>query len=119
MKNKKSIKSIPVILHGEAMIFPAANLPANAKKIKTTQAHFHIIADSETTGNHHVVDVEDGVEFFMDADGHMFMTNESETQVRCVMENRHGTIPIPPGTWEFGMQQEYDHFAQHLRNVRD
>lgn len=119
MKNKKSASNpIPVILHGEAMIYPSS-LPKNVKKIQPSNKNFHIIADSETTGNHHVVDLNDDMEFFMDENGQMYMKNEKETQVRCVMENRHGTIPIPPGTWEFGMQQEYDHFAQHLRNVRD
>jgi len=47
------------------------------------------------------------------------MRNEKPTQVRCVQANRHTEIPLAPGTWEFGIQQEYDHFAQHLRQVRD
>lgn len=107
-----------VILHGEAMIFKST-LPANAKKIKPTNEKFHVIADSETTGNHHVVDCNESVEFYMDENGNMFMTNEEPTQVRCVIANRHTEIPLSPGTWEFGIQQEYDHFAQHLRQVRD
>ena len=118
-KTKKTTESTPVILHGEAMIYPVAKLPASATLIEPNRSTYHIIADSETTGNHHVIDASPGVDFYMDADGHMFMTNTKEARVRCIHENRHGTVPIPPGTYEFGMQQEYDHFAQHLRNVRD
>jgi hypothetical protein len=114
----KKTKINDVILHGEAMIFKSS-LPKDAKKIKTTNDKFHIIADSETTGNHHVVDCEEGVEFFMDENGTMFMKNSKQTQVRCVQANRHTEIPIETGTWEFGIQEEYDHFAQHLRKVRD
>lgn len=112
------MKNNQVILHGEAMIFKS-KLPETAKKIVTTNESYHIIADSETTGNHHVVDVDEGVEFYMDENGTMYMVNEVETSVRCLMENRHSTVPLETGTWEFGVQQEYDHFAQHLQKVRD
>ena len=116
MKSKKS--PTPLKLHGEAMIF-RSKLPKSAKPIKPSNPGYHIIADSETTGNHHVVDVEDGVQFYMDEDGTMFMVNEKETQVRCVHADRHDTKPLEPGCWEFGVQQEYDHLAQHLQKVRD
>jgi hypothetical protein len=115
MKNKKQAA---VILHGEAMIFPS-KLPKNAKSIKPTNENYHIIADSETTGNHHVVDCNDGTEFFMDDDGHMFMKNSAPTKVRCLVKERHSEIPLEAGTWEFGIQQEFDHFEQHLQKVRD
>jgi len=124
MKAKKSKKTttaeaVPVILHGEAMLFQVTEIPSSAKKIKSSHQSYHIIADSETTGNHHVVDCDESMEFFMDENGSMFMRNEKPTQVRCVQANRHTEIPLAPGTWEFGIQQEYDHFAQHLRQVRD
>ena len=107
-----------VILHGEAMIFKST-LPKSAAKIKPTNKSYHIIADSETTGNHHVVDHNEKVEFYMDENGTMYMINEEPTQVRCLHENRHDTIPLETGCWEFGIQQEYDHFAEALRKVRD
>ena len=110
-------KVVDVILHGEAMIFPS-RLPKSAKAIKTSTPSYHIIADSETTGNHHVVDCFDGVSFFED-EGTTYMVAEKPTQVRCVHENRHSAIPIAPGTYEFGIQQEYDHLNQHLRNIKD
>lgn len=115
---KKTKNKINVIIHGEALIFPSS-LPKTAKKISPSNKTYHIIADSETTGNHHVVDAGESVQFYMDEDGTMYMVNEEPTQVRCVLENRHSTIPIDTGVWEFGIQQEYDHFAEHLRQVRD
>lgn len=118
MKTKKQSKSNNVILHGEAMIFNS-KLPKGATKIKTTNNQYHIIADSETTGNHHVVDINENVEFYMDENGTMFMVNEEPTQVRCVLADRHSAIPLSPGCWEFGIQQEYDHFEQNLRAVKD
>ena len=105
------------ILHGEAMIFESA-LPKGAKQIKPSNNSYHIIADSETTGNHHVVAAKPGVEFWQDGDT-TYMTCEKETEVSCVLKDRHSPITIPPGSYEFGIQQEFDHFAQHLRNVAD
>jgi hypothetical protein len=107
-----------VILHGEAMIFKSI-LPEDVTKLKPTNESYHISADSETTGNHHVVDHNEKVEFYMDENGTMFMINEEPTQVRCLHENRHDTIPLETGCWEFGIQEEYDHFAEALRKVRD
>ncbi len=117
------MKHNEVILHGEAMIFPTQKLPADAEEIKPSSQNFHIIADSETTGNHHVIDLpkidKSKVKFFKNKAGAMFMRSEVETTVSCVLADRHAPITIPAGTYEFGIQQEYDHFAQNLRNVRD
>jgi len=115
---KNNTKRELVILHGEAMIFPS-EIPSSAKKIDASNKSYHIIADSETTGNHHVVDAVVGVEFFQDVDGKMYMRNSKPTRVRCIMKERHSPIDIEPGTYEFGVQKEYDHFAQNLINVRD
>lgn len=106
-----------VILHGEAMLFPS-ELPADAVEIKPSNPQYHIIADSETTGNHHVIDMEPGVSIFKQGD-RTFIKNEKKTRVRCVHPNRHDAIELDPGVFECDYQQEYDHFAQNLRNVRD
>ena len=116
MKHNKQHNA--VILHGEAMIFGSA-LPEDVTEITPSNAEYHIIADSETTGNHHVVDAIPGVRFFKSSAGTVYMQNDKKTAVRCVLKDRHSPITIAPGTWEFGIQQEYDHFAQNLRAVRD
>lgn len=110
-------KQTNVILHGEAMIFQS-KLPSTASQIKPSNKQYHIIADSETTGNHHVIDNIPGTTFYRAGDT-MYMENTAKTNVRCVLADRHDTIAIEPGTWEFGIQKEYCHLTQQLTNVRD
>lgn len=115
MKNTKNI----AIVHGECFLFPS-QIPSNSKKMKATNNDYMIVAESEVTGNHHVVDVKDGaVEFFQSEDGRMFMKNDVETDIRCVIKERHDNITLEPNTWEFGTQKEYDHISDELVNVRD
>jgi len=104
-----------VILHGEAMVFQS-EVPFDAKGINVND--YLIVADSETTGNHHVVDKKEGVSFF-EKRGTRYMKNSVPTKIRCLHPQRHDAIEIPPGQWEFGTQQEYDPFAENMRNVRD
>lgn len=112
-----------VLLHGECMVFPST-LPAAAKKIdkkrivRSNGQKYVIVADSETTGNHHVVDVVDGVDIY-ENEGSLFMVNSVGTNIRCLHENRHDTKTLSPGTYEFGSQQEYDPFAARMQKVRD
>ena len=59
---KKKIK-----LHGECII-TTCHLPKQATKIVPSNNHYHIVADSDTTGNHHVVEVGDGVSLYTHED---------------------------------------------------
>jgi hypothetical protein len=111
------MKSNEVILHGEAMVF-ISEIPTDAVK-KVVLAPYAIIADSETTGNHHVIDVIPGVEFYESPTKTLYMKSSVETVIRCLHKERHDEITIPAGTYEFGSQQEYDPFAARLRNVAD
>ena len=106
-----------VIFHGEAMLFPA-ELPADAIEIKPTNDEYHIVADSETTGNHHVIDMVPGTKVFKSGN-RMSVRNTEPTSVRCVHPNRHNAIELAPATYEIDRQQEFDHFAQNMRAVRD
>jgi len=106
-----------VILHGECMVFPS-ELPAEATPM-VVNSDYLIVADSETTGNHHVVDAFEGVNFFQAKNGTVFMKNSRPTRIRCVMENRHDALSLEPGVWEFGIQQEYDYFSDSHRAVQD
>jgi hypothetical protein len=110
-------KTPGVILHGEAMIFQSP-IPEGATEIKSSSTNMHIIADSETTGNHHVIDTVPGTKYFKHGDT-MYMENTNETRVRCVLADRHDAITLDPGTWEFGIQKEFDHLTQQLHNVAD
>lgn len=119
MKNTQNNDKRVVIVHGEAFMFHS-ELPDDAVEIKPSNNTYHIIADSETTGNHHVVDYHAGVTFYSSKKKNtMFMVNKKPTTVRCVDTKRHSPIKIGSNTWEFGIQKEYDHFAKNLQKVRD
>ena len=104
-----------VILHGECMAFEST-IPTNAQRLNVRD--FLIVADSETTGNHHVVDNAEGCEFYQ-LDGIRYMKNSKPTKIRCLHTDRHDALELSPGQWEFGTQQEYDPFLENMRNVRD
>lgn len=108
-----------VILHGECMAFPS-EIPQNAVKF-TPNNKYVIVAPSETTGNHHVVDLVDGADWWKTEgdEPKLFMQNTKPTKIRCTLKERHDEITLEPGVWEFGIQQEYDPFAARMRNVAD
>lgn len=112
------MKDTTLILHGECMIF-SSSIPSNVKNIKASNEKYHIVADSEVTGNHHVVDVDSNVSLYESENGTIFMKNEVPTQVRCLVADRHDSVTIEAGTWEFGIQKEYDHINDELIAVRD
>lgn len=112
------MKSNEVILHGEVYLTPVIKIPVNSKKIKSSNKSYHIVADSETSGNHHVVDIQKDTQFFED-NGKIYLNSPTPTKIRCLHKNRHDTIEIPAGTYEFGTQQEYDPFLARMQNVRD
>lgn len=107
------------ILHGECIVSPS-EIPSDAQpKSAAPGASYMIVADSEVTGNHHVVDLFEGVQFFETAERKLFMKNSVPTKIRCVKAERHNEIDLAPGSYAFTYQQEYDYFAEALRNVRD
>lgn len=105
------------ILHGETLIHTINSLPSGAKKI-IVKGDYHIIAPSETSGNHHVIDIKDGVEFY-EKDGVLYLVNEVPTDVRCIVKERHDNITLYPGVWEIDRQKEYDYLTMEKRNVAD
>ena len=111
------MKTNETILHGECIVTRVDTIPPTAKRIAVDGA-FKIVAPSETTGNHHVVDTPVGVNFFQDGDT-LFMESDVDTQIRCVMAERHDAVDLPAGTYEFGSQLEYDPFTARQQKVRD
>lgn len=104
-----------VKLHGETIIFKST-LPKRAKKMDVKG--YQIIAPSEQTGNHHVVDIEDGVEIY-EHEGTLFIKNDVPATVRCVVKERHDIIILEPEVWEVGSQKEYDYLNDESRIVAD
>jgi len=113
------MKKNKIILHGECIVAQCAGLPADAiAEIHTTNVV--IVANSEVTGNHHVIANKPGVVFYNSkTTGKRYMNSAVPTNISCVMAERHTTIDIVPGTYTIGIQQEYDYIAQAKRNVAD
>jgi hypothetical protein len=110
------MNSPKAILHGECIIFEA-KIPIEAKPEKIDGA-VAIIANSEVTGNHHVIDMTPDIEFYQ-VDKKRYFKCSSPATVRCLMQERHDTVTLPPGEYGIDIQQEYDYFAQAKRNVAD
>jgi len=104
------------IVHGECVLF-SSRLPAEAEQ-EQIESNYVVIANSEVTGNHHVVDLKPGVNVYKKG-SRRFIKNSVETTVRCAIADRHNDIKLSPGTWEIDFQQEYDYFSESMRNVRD
>lgn len=102
-------------LHGETCIY-RSELPKGA--VKKIVKEYQIIAPSETSGNHHVIDAIDGVEFY-EHEGTIFVKNEVPATVRCLVKERHDDITLDPGVWKIDFQKEYDYLSDEARVVRD
>lgn len=108
-----------IILHGECIVAQCSGLPADAVA-ETHNGKVVIVANSEVTGNHHVIANKPGVTFWNSkTTGKRYMNSTVPTDISCVMAERHTTIDIVPGTYVIGIQQEYDYIAQAKRNVAD
>ena len=125
MDNKKKKGYIG---HGEAIFLEIDSIPADAKLLKINSSMLAgkslIIANSETSGNHHCVELErEGkavdVQFF-ERDGVLYMKNNEPTKVHCSLDRtRHPEDTIRPSFWKINIQQEFDLLERARRNVAD
>lgn len=111
-KNKKRM-----YLHGECVIAEITKLPENLKA--RNEKDSIMIAESETVGNEHRIKIKEGVEFFEDANGVLYMKNTVPTEVYCLHAERHDTIILPEGFWQIDKAQEYDYLSARIIKVRD
>ena len=118
MKHEKK----QVYLHGECIIKEIEKLPEILSKRNDKKSI--MIAESETVGNEHRIKVKEGVEFFEDENGILYMKNSVPTEVYCLHAERHDTIEIPEGIWEIDKAVQYDYMEHNfsvslVRTVRD
>ncbi len=106
-----------IYLHGECIIKEVETLPENLSQRKDEDSI--MIAESETVGNEHRIKVKEGVEFFEDENGVLYMRNTLPTEVYCLHTERHDTIEIPEGIWKINKEVEYDYITQEVRWVVD
>lgn len=65
--------------HGECVIAEISKLPPNIK-IRNDKDSI-MIAESETVGNEHRIKIKEGVEFYEDSNGVLYMKNSVPTEV--------------------------------------
>lgn len=79
-----------------------------------------VVADSETTGNHHLVMPNKALKFFTTPDRkRRFMRCGSPTQVRCVLTERHDEITLPVGDYDVAPQEGFNYMTMTREAVRD
>ena len=103
--------------HGEVNFFEIDSVPERCHKVLPIEGGYKI-ADSETTGNFHMVKEASSIEL-LELGGILYMKNDEPAEVYCVDESRHDTIKIEPGIWEIEPSQEYDYLLEEKRNVAD
>ena len=99
---------------GDVLIRRIERIPDGAKKIKPTKRGF-ILAEGEATGHAHRVAVSDRVDM-LTLDDNLYLQAK---WAFIVTHEEHGAVTIPPGDYGIGRVQEYDHFAEEARNVKD
>lgn len=109
-------------LHGEVCIKKTVGeIPKGAKKISPKDGSYKI-ADSETTGNHHLLEEIEGIDVF-EKDGMFYVRPSVPMTVRCIDQKRHDNITLEPCTVEeilvISRQSEVDHLTDEIRAVRD
>jgi len=111
-----------VKLHGEVAFVEVDQLPAGATKaqdLKKVSDGRVIVGESETTGNHHVIEATPSKIEFYELNGQMYMRVKEDVKVGCVHKDRHDDMIINPGIYKHKIQKEYDYFKQEKINVQD
>lgn len=103
--------------HGECVIAELRELPQNLKARNDKDSI--MIAESGTIGNEHRIKVKEGVEFFEDDNGVLYMKNTVPTDVYCLHAERHDTITLPEGLWQIDKAVEYDYLSAKVVKVAD
>lgn len=107
------------LFHGETIIHKVCQLPKGLKPVNLFKKDCYKLADSETTGNHHLLEAKEGVELFEDANSVLWLKNDVPTNVYCAIKERHDAITLEPGIWEIDRAVEHDYLTGMKRQVAD
>ena len=92
---------------GDVLLFVVNEIPLTAQK--HTNNH---LAEGEASGHFHAAVggtvLAEKDDLYLDAPEGCEVTHQE-----------HKTITLPPGKFKVGIVQEYDHFAEEAREVRD
>lgn len=110
-----------VFLHGEVLIKKQKGRMPQGNIIKPVNGAYKV-ADSETTGNHHLLEDIPGLQV-IEKDGMFYVRPDRTLTVKCVDEKRHDIIKLDPCKEDeyylFDKQLEVDHLTDEIRSVRD
>lgn len=109
-----------VFFHGELVISQCEESEVSGEAVKTSE-DFRL-AESEVTGNDHMLKAMQGLEIFNDKKADRFFVKvprESKAEIFCKIADRHTTLELPSGTYKIGKAQEFDHISRAKRNVLD
>jgi len=97
--------------HGDCLLVSVASIPK-----ASTVTPLRILAEGETTGHAHRLLDESDVEVYEYEGTLFFHVGPRGAQIT---HEEHGLGVIAPGEYQVGHVQEYDHFAEEARAVRD
>lgn len=84
-------------------------------KVEGKKLNHLTLATGEMTGHHHTI-TEGDAELY-EQEGTLFLRVKSENATLTHQE--HKEVIIPKGDYKIDIVQEYDHFGEEARNVRD
>jgi hypothetical protein len=114
--------------HGDLQFRMINNIPENAKRIKNqplaygeVSGHVHIL-----TGQVDMFEIEGKTYAIVGNDGARLQhVMENNITPECMIEVKelpiadHRSILLPPGTYEFGIQKQFNPFEKIFEQVRD
>ncbi len=114
-----------MVIHGEAIFLETAMGSEQFNSMEKVKGQYVgnklIVAESETTGNHHVLDAKDTD--IREKLEKLYISNTEDLLISCVLEKRHDTtvLPVPQSghVWVRTIAKEYDHVTEVKRNVAD
>lgn len=97
--------------HGDVLVIAIEGLPVGAKPVVT-----RVLAEGEVTGHAHRLLDSAEVEVY-EHEGTLFL--RVGPSGAGLTHEEHGLGVIPEGTYQVGHVQEYSHFDEEARAVRD
>lgn len=93
------------------VLLSSVPLPAGVRKDTG-----RVLAHGEVTGHvHRLTEESDGL--LVEIDGQLYLSVGARGAE--IVHEEHKPIALPPGDYRVGRVQEYDHFAEEARQVRD
>lgn len=101
---------------GDVLIETVSSIPSTAKKAQRDGRGRLILAEGEVTGHAHAISSSTATLFEVGDSSEKYLSTTSDTVVE---HEEHGNITLPKGDYKISIVQEYDHFAEEAREVRD